>query len=73
MDFIISIDTSLIHLAGSMNKRSLLLLSKPADWRWAEDNNTTPNWYNSIKILRQKKVGSWESVMKEALEEVKKY
>ena len=73
MDFIISIDTSLIHLAGSMNKKSMLLLSKPADWRWTEDNNTTPNWYDSIKILRQKKVGSWESVIKEALEEVENY
>ena len=56
MDFIISIDASLIHLAGSMNKTSLLLLSKPADWRWTEDNNTTPDWYNSIKILRQKRL-----------------
>ena len=73
MNLIVSIDTSLIHLAGSMNKRSILLLSKPADWRWTEDNNTTPNWYNTIKILRQKNVGSWDTVIKEAQEEVKKY
>ena len=72
MDIILSIDTSLIHLAGSMNKKSFLLLSKPADWRWTEDNYTTPNWYDNVKILRQKKAGSWLSVLKEVKEEVKR-
>ena len=72
MDLIISIDTSLIHLAGSMNKKSLLLLSKPADWRWTENDDSTPNWYESVKVLRQKEIGSWESVLKEAKQEIKK-
>ena len=34
LDLIISVDTSLTHLAGSMGKKTYLLLSKPADWRW---------------------------------------
>ena len=41
IDFLISIDTSIVHLAGSMNKNSLLLLSKPAEWRWAQSNEDT--------------------------------
>ena len=62
MDYIISVNTSIIHLAGSMNKRSLLLLSKPTDWRWAQDNNSTPYWYNSLNILRQKERRNWDTI-----------
>ena len=71
MDLIVSIDTSLIHLAGSMNKKSYLLLSKPADWRWTEDNNITPEWYRSIKIIRQLKSGWWNSVLRNLQNEIK--
>ena len=71
MDLIISIDSSLIHLAGAMNKKSFLLLSKPADWRWTEDNKLTPNWYNSVKIFRQREVGVWGTVIKDIKEELK--
>lgn len=63
MDFVISIDTSLIHLAGFMNKKSYLLLSKPADWRWGESNKKMQVWYPSIKILRQEKKGIWKDVI----------
>lgn len=63
MDFIISVDTSIIHLAGSMNKKSLLLLSKPAEWRWTQNNNTMPNWYDSVKILRQQERRRWDTIM----------
>lgn len=62
MDYIISIDTSIIHLAGSLNKDSLLLLSKPAEWRWTQEDKTTPKWYDSVKILRQKKIKNWSSI-----------
>lgn len=62
MDFIISIDTSTIHLAGSMNKDALLLLSKPAEWRWTQNNTSMPNWYQSVKVLRQKDRQDWDSI-----------
>lgn len=64
MDKIISIDTSLIHLSGSINKKSYLLLSKPADWRWSEKNESMHNWYSSVKVLRQDKKNSWSGVIK---------
>ena len=65
MDLIISIDTSLIHLAGSMNKKSILLLSKPADWRWTENFNKIPNWYNSLLAIRQSEKNTWDLAVKE--------
>ena len=71
VDYLISVDTSIIHLAGSMNKESLLLLSKPADWRWSQENEQTPNWYNSVKILRQKSRRNWDTI-KDELEKILK-
>ena len=71
MDLIISIDTSLIHLAGSMNKKSILLLSKPSDWRWGLDEKNSIKWYESVKILRQDRVGDWEKPIKDAISLVK--
>ncbi len=65
MDVIVSIDTSLIHLSASMNKKSLLLLSKPADWRWSKKGFKEPNWYPNLKIIRQKDKGLWEDVIRE--------
>ena len=63
MDFIISIDTSLIHLAGAMNKKSYLLLSKPPDWRWGYDSKHEVNWYKSVHIIRQNSPGDWNDVI----------
>ena len=64
MDLIISVDTSLIHLAGALGKKSFLILSYSADWRWLLDRNSTP-WYNSIRIFRQKLIGDWDFVIKQ--------
>ena len=63
MDFIISIDTSLIHLAGTMNKKSYLLLSNPPDWRWGYDENNEINWYDSVNIIRQELTGNWDGAI----------
>ena len=64
MDLIISVDTSLIHLAGALGKKSFLILSYSADWRWLLDRNSTP-WYDSIRIFRQKLIGDWDFVIKQ--------
>ena len=63
MDLVVSIDTSLIHLAGSMNKKTYLLLSKAADWRWSSEDFNTPKWYENMTIIRQKKGNNWEDVI----------
>jgi len=62
MDVIISIDTSVLHLAGAMGKRSFALLKFTPDWRWGLEEVTT-NWYKRIEILRQESFNDWESVL----------
>ena len=71
MDLIISIDTSLIHLAGAIGKRSFLMLSWSSEWRWLLERSDSP-WYKSIKIFRQKHIGDWNSVINQIEFEVKK-
>jgi len=62
MDFVVSVDTSVAHLAGSMGKETLILLPFCADWRWLEDKEETP-WYPSVTLLRQKSINDWEGVL----------
>lgn len=64
LDLVISSDTSIIHLAGILNIRSILLLNYNSDWRWFDDNKSTI-WYPSIKILKQKKFDDWSNVFSE--------
>jgi tetratricopeptide (TPR) repeat protein len=71
MDLIISIDTSLIHLAGALGKKSFLLLSWASEWRWLIDRSDSP-WYKSIKIFRQKFIDDWDSVIHEVQFELSK-
>lgn len=62
MDRVISIDTSVAHLAGAMNKPTLLLLPYVSDWRWLENRSDSP-WYPSMRLFRQRKKGDWSEVL----------
>lgn len=62
LDLVISVDTSLIHLAGSLNKNSYLMLPWCPEWRWLLERVDSP-WYPSIKIFRQESIGNWNSVI----------
>lgn len=66
MDLIISIDTSIAHLAGALNLKHLLLLPDPPDFLSPISGDSTP-WYESTKIIRQIKENEWGSVTNEAI------
>ena len=61
LDLVISSDTSVAHLAGSLNVPVWIPLQKIPDWRWENKGETSP-WYPSAKLFRQKSARSWESV-----------
>jgi len=62
MEIVISVDTAIIHLAGSLRKQSFLLLQEYPEWRWLMDRSDSP-WYPSLQILRQKTLGNWNEVI----------
>ncbi|MBK8399888.1 MAG: tetratricopeptide repeat protein [Propionivibrio sp.] len=62
LDLVISVCTSIAHLAGAMGKPVWLLLSYNADWRWLLDRSDSP-WYPSARLFRQSENGDWEGVI----------
>lgn len=65
MDLVITVDTSVVHLAGAIFKETWLLLPYRYEWRWSLEGELN-NWYESVKVLRQPKTGDWESVLNSA-------
>lgn len=61
LDLIISCDTSIAHIAGSMNCPVWVPLKFIPDWRWMLDKDYTP-FYPSMKLFRQKEWGDWDFV-----------
>jgi hypothetical protein len=58
MDLVISVDTSVVHLAGALDRPARVLTAFDPDWRWGLLGETTA-WYRSVQIRRQTKRGDW--------------
>lgn len=58
LDLVVSVDTSLAHLAGAMGRPVHIILSTQADWRWLLHGDTSP-WYPNAKLWRQGSTGDW--------------
>jgi len=58
LDAVISVDTSVAHLAGAMGKPVFLLDRFDTCWRWLRERSDNP-WYPSLTIFRQQKLGDW--------------
>lgn len=61
MDVVVTIDTSLAHLAGALGNKTWVLLPQTPDFRWMRDREDSP-WYANIKLYRQTVAGDWSSV-----------
>jgi tetratricopeptide (TPR) repeat protein len=62
LDLLISVDTSVAHLAGALGKPVWTLLPFAPDWRWMLDRSDTP-WYPSMRLYRQQRRKDWAEVL----------
>lgn len=67
LDLLITTDTSVPHLAGTIGAKSWVLLHQPTDWRWTADKEVTP-WYPQMRLFRQKTKGVWTTLIDEVEE-----
>lgn len=62
MDLIVSVDTSIAHLAGALGKRTFLMLAWWPDWRWGLKRHSNL-WYSNMVSLRQQTAGDWSHLL----------
>ena len=62
LDVVVSVDTSVVHLAGAIGKPVLMLDRYDNCWRWLSGRTDSP-WYPKLRIFRQKRLGEWGPVV----------
>ena len=67
MDLVITVDTSVVHIAGALGKATWLLLPKRYEWRWGLEGEEN-NWYDSVKVIRQTEHTNWAAVLQNVFE-----
>jgi len=67
LDLVVTVDTSVAHLASAMGKPVCILLASTADWRWLVDRDDCP-WYPTARLFRQQAPHAWDSVVARVLE-----
>ncbi len=62
LDAVVTSDTALAHLSGSVGTKTHLLLGRVPDWRWLTQGDQTA-WYPTMQLHRQSGIGDWQSVI----------
>lgn len=72
LDLIISVDTSVAHLAGALGKPIWILLDFNHDWRWLQTREDSP-WYPTMKLFHQSILGKWNEVFVKVKENLRSH
>ena len=62
LDLVVTVDTSVAHLAGALGVETWVMLPFAPDWRWMLGRDDTP-WYASMQLIRQRSPGDWDGVV----------
>ena len=62
LDLVITADTAVAHLAGSLGVPVWILVSRLPEWRWLLEREDSP-WYPTARLFRQTELGDWEPVI----------
>lgn len=69
LDLVISVCTSVIHLAGALGRPVWVMVPHAPEWRYGLEGETMP-WYPTVRLLRQTEPGSWDTVIGRVNEEL---
>jgi tetratricopeptide (TPR) repeat protein len=72
LDLVITVDTSVAHLAGAAGRPVWVLLPTCADWRWLAKRTDSP-WYPSMRLFRQRDLGEWRPVIDEVQDTLREW
>ena len=61
LDLLVTVDTSVAHLAGALGRPVWILLPHAPDWRWLLHREDSP-WYPTARLFRQARIGDWDEV-----------
>ena len=62
VDLVIAVDTSVVHLAGSLGRPTWVMLPFTPDWRWTLTGEQSP-WYPQMRLFRQPAIADWQNVV----------
>lgn len=63
LDLVVTVDTSVAHLAGALGKPVFMLSRYDGCWRWLLDRTDSP-WYPSLRLFTQENFGHWERAIR---------
>jgi len=67
LDLVVSVCTSVVHLAGALGRQVIVMAPYSPEWRYGFSGDSMP-WYPSVKILRQRQAGEWAPVLNDVRE-----
>ncbi len=69
LDYIVTSDTSMAHLAGALGRKTMIVLGYTPDWRWLLGRKDSL-WYPTAQLFRQKVIGQWNDVVQEVVDAI---
>jgi ADP-heptose:LPS heptosyltransferase len=72
LDLVITVDTSVAHLAGAAGLPVWVLIPAYTEWRWLAGCKDSP-WYPSMRLFRQRELGNWTQVIEEVRDALREW
>lgn len=70
LDAVVTVDTAVAHMAGTLGIPTICLIPSAPEWRWGLEGDTTP-FYPSMQLVRRKRYDDWPAAIEEAAERLR--